>query len=62
MSTATEDGNLKNEIEGRDLKAIIKNVDSTFPLSPFSSFTHFFGFHPSIPFTFIYAQISDDSV
>ena len=37
MSTATEDGNLKNEIEGRDLKAIIKNVDSTFPLLPFSS-------------------------
>ena len=30
MSTATEDGNLKNEIEGRDLKAIIKNVDSKF--------------------------------
>ena len=35
MSTATEDGNLKNEIEGRDLKAIIKNVDSK-SLPPFS--------------------------
>jgi hypothetical protein len=35
MSTATEDGNLKNEIEGRDLKAIIKNVDSK-SLLPFS--------------------------
>jgi len=49
MSTATEDGNLKNEIEGRDLKAIIKNVDSMFPLSC----TLFFRFHPFKSFTFI---------
>jgi len=26
--TATENGNLKAELEGKDLKAIIKNVDS----------------------------------
>ena len=49
MSTATEDGNLKNEIEGRDLKAIIKNVDSMFPLSC----TLFFRFHPLVPSTSI---------
>jgi hypothetical protein len=27
-TTATENGNLQDVIEGRDLKAIIKNVDS----------------------------------
>jgi hypothetical protein len=32
-TTATENGNLQDVIEGRDLKAIIKNVDSEFNLS-----------------------------
>ena len=41
MSTATEDGNLKNEIEGRDLKAIIKNVDSKSLLPPSYPFPSF---------------------
>jgi hypothetical protein len=31
--TGTENGNLKGDLEGKDLKAIIKNVDSKSPSS-----------------------------